>query len=238
MAAGGDSIQKDEQNLEFLVVCDDYPVFKTMASSIQRLQGRLNCAPSAMSARDYIARRKIDGIIVDMSVEGTVELLEGLRRGTSNKFSVVFAYVQTTKEAGSALHAGANFIVHGPMTEEKMFHTLRTAAPMMAAERKRYFRHPLTAPVVLKVDGKEAKATISNLSEGGMAVWCLSGCPSGSAVQFAFELPFGGSIEGKGEVAWVSSEGLIGIQFHVLQGNAQACLSEWLDRRDIDTATP
>jgi len=217
------------------VVCNDYPVFRTITGSIQKLQGRLNCAPSSISARDYISRRKIDGIIIDLGIEGALDLVHEVRKGNSNRFSVVFACVSTPEEATRAIQAGANFVVHRPLTEEKMYQTLNAAASMMTAERRRYFRYPLTVPVTLKFRSDEIRGTMSNLSEGGMAVWCPSEKQSGSAVHFSFDLPFGGLIHGKGEVAWINAEGLIGIKFHILQESAYADLSKWIERRELET---
>src|SRR5579864_2246559 len=54
--------------LEFLVVCNDSLLFSTVTEAIRAVRGRLNCAPSLVSARDYIARRKIDGIVIDMAL--------------------------------------------------------------------------------------------------------------------------------------------------------------------------
>ncbi len=216
------------------MVCNDYPVFRTITGSIQKLQGRMNCAPSTVSALDYVSRRKIDGIIIDLGIEGALELVDGVRKGNSNRFSVVFACVSNPEEATSAIQAGANFVVHRPLTEEKMFQTLNAAASMMSAERRRYFRYPMIVPVALKVGGAEVRATMSNLSEGGMAVWCLSEKRTGSDVNFSFELPFGGPIHGKGEVAWINAEGLIGIKFHILHESAYAHLSQWVKRRELE----
>jgi CheY-like chemotaxis protein len=233
--SGGDSSQLSPEGLEFLVVCNDYAVLKAITGSIQKLQGRLNCAPSAVSAKEYIARRKVDGIIIDMSVPGALELIRTVRKGSSNKLSIVFACPQTPAEAGSAIHAGANYVVHKPVTDEKMFQTLNTAAAMMVAEKRRYFRYPLMVPVELVLNSKEMRATMSNLSEGGMAVLCMANCPVGAHLQFSFELPFGGPIHGKGAISWANSEGLIGIQFTSLNESAYTHLSDWISRRELKT---
>ena len=219
------------------MVCNDYPVFRTITGSIQKLKGRMNCAPSTVSALDYVSRRKIDGIIIDLGIEGALELVDGVRKGNSNRFSVVFACVNNPEEATSAIQAGANFVVHRPLTEDKMFQTLNAAASMMSAERRRYFRYPMIVPVALKFGGGEVRATMSNLSEGGMAVWCLSEKRIGSDVNFSFELPFGGIIHGKGEVAWINAEGLIGVKFHILHESAYAHLSQWVKRRELEPAS-
>jgi hypothetical protein len=194
----------------------------------------MNCAPSTLSARDYISRRKIDGIIIDLNIEGALELVDGVRKGNSNRFSVVFACVRSPEEATSAIQAGANFVVHRPLTEEKMFQTLNAAAALMSSERRRYFRYALMVPVALKFGGVEMRATMSNLSEGGMAVCCLSEKQAGSDVNFSFNLPFGGVIHGKGEVAWINAEGLTGIKCHILHDNGHDSLSQWVKRRAFE----
>lgn len=224
-------VQSAQSELDFLVVCDDYPAFRTVTTAVRNINGKLSCAPSPASAKDYIARRKVDGIIVDLRVDGALELIEAVRRGSSNKFSVVFACVTCSSEATQALGAGANFLIHHPLNLAKVDQVFQSAASMMAAEKRRYFRYPLMVPVNLKTTSKETKVTMSNLSEGGMALWCLEPHQLGATVGFSFELPFGGSIQGKGEVAWVSSEGLVGVKFHHLAESAYKHLLAWLNRR-------
>ena len=214
------------------MVCNDYPVFKTITASVQRLQGRLNCAPSTSSAQDYITRRKIDGIIVDMGVPGALNLMDSVRKGASNRFSVVFACVCSSEEASGALQAGANFIVHKPFTEEKIYQTLNTASAMMYAEHRRYFRYELVVQVTLIMEAQQTKATMSNLSEGGMSLWSVTSYARGSTVQFKFELPFSGPVSGKGEISWTSAEGLLGVKFHMLYENSYRHLANWISRRE------
>jgi hypothetical protein len=64
-----------------------------------------------------------------------------------------------------------------------------------------------------------------------MAIWSLYYHPPGSAIQFAFEIPFGGLIRGDGEVTWTSPDGLAGVRFRNLSDQASAHLSAWIARR-------
>jgi hypothetical protein len=57
---------------EFLVVCADSNVFRAVAAAVRKVKGRLNCAPAISSARDYLARRKVDGIVVDLRLDGQI----------------------------------------------------------------------------------------------------------------------------------------------------------------------
>ena len=221
----------DAHGLDFLVVCDDYPALRAITKAVTDSSGKLSCAPSPSSALEYIARRKLDGIIVDLRVKGALELISAVRHGKSNKHSVVFACVTSSSDVTLALSAGANFVVHHPFTAEKMAQLFQSAAPLMAAEKRRYFRYPLVAPVSLKAHAKDFRGTMSNLSEGGMSVWCPELQQLGATISFSFDLPFGGTIEGRGEVTWVNTEGLVGIKFHSLAEGAYQHLKSWLDRR-------
>jgi hypothetical protein len=108
---------------------------------------------------------------------------------------------------------------------------------MMVAEKRRFFRYPLMVPVQFTMNGREMEGTMTNLSEGGMAVWCLQDAPLGAPMQFSFELPFGGLIQGRGEIAWSTTDGTVGIKFHILQDQAYTHLSGWLGRRGLQVSS-
>jgi DNA-binding NarL/FixJ family response regulator len=227
-------VHNESKGLDFLVVCDDYQVLKAASEWINKAGGRINCAPDVATAKTYICRRKMDGVVLDMRMAGAQELIAMIRSGSSNKFSVVFACVDT-QEVATIIRAGANFILHSPWTEDKFVQAFNAAAPLMIAEKRRYFRHPLMVAVSLNVGGKQSTATMTNLSENGMAIWCLNQYSEGTSLRFSFELPFGGTIDGTGFVAWASQDGLMGIRFHGLHQSASVHLSRWLTRRDLQT---
>jgi len=216
---------------EFLVVSSDISVFKTVAAAIRQVKGRLNCAPIAASARDYVARRKVDGIIIDMTLPGALELIGRVRGVGPNRFSVVFACMGAKPESQFAIRAGANFVMHRPLSPDKIARIFTLAATLMGSEKRRYFRYPLMVPVELKMKERAVESTMSNLSEGGMAIWSLYYHAPGSALEFAFELPIGGLIRGKGEVAWTNADGLAGVKFDILPDQAYSFLSAWISQR-------
>ncbi|HEY6309101.1 MAG TPA: PilZ domain-containing protein [Candidatus Angelobacter sp.] len=218
--------------LEFLVVCKDNPVFQSVAAAIHQVKGRLNCAPSAATARDYVSWRKVDGIVIDMNLPGAVEVIRRVRGGNPNRFSAVFACIGSSPETQVAIGAGANFVLHRPLLPDKIARVLAAAADMMVAEKRHHLRYPLMVPVELRMKEREVESTMSNLSEGGMAIWSLYYYRPGSAIQFAFEIPFGGLVRGDGEVAWTNADGLAGIKFRSLCDQASAHLSAWIARRN------
>ncbi|HEX7289306.1 MAG TPA: PilZ domain-containing protein [Candidatus Angelobacter sp.] len=221
---------------EFLVVCCDQTLFRALATAIRQVNGRLNCAASTASAGCYIARRKVDGIVIDMNIPGALELVQRARAASASRGSVIFACMGANTEAQSALRAGANFVIHKPLLPDRIAHMFSVAAGMMAAEKRRYHRYALMVPVELKVNGRDMESTMSNLSEGGMAIWSLHYHPQGSKVKFSFELPFGGAIQGSGEITWINQDGLAGVKFNILRDQAYSDLAGWISGRESKPA--
>ncbi len=217
-----------ELELEFLAVCSDYPVLKTVTSAIQKLGGHLHCVPSIATATDYIDRRKMDGIVIDTALDGALNLVQFIRDGRSNRQSCIFACVDQRKDASTVITAGANFVFYKPLVEETLLQILQAAAPMMEAERRRYFRYEIAALVSLSVRGKEHKAVLSNLSETGMAIRSLDTFPANAAVDFSFELPRGPLVKGRGQIMWSNKAGNAGIKFHFLSEAGHNELPQWL----------
>jgi CheY-like chemotaxis protein len=224
--------------LEFLVVCNDSNVFRILDTVIQDVRGRLNCAPSAESAMNYLARRKADGIVIDMRIPGALDLVVRVRTASSNRFSIVFACIGSAQDAKIALQAGANFVLNEPLETAAVAESFKAALAMMSAERRRFLRYALMLPVVLKLNGATEDGTMANLSEGGMAIWNLRHHVPATILNFGFTLPFGGLIEGKAEIAWTNGEGTTGIRFHILPDQAYTHLFKWLTRRDRPTFRP
>jgi DNA-binding NarL/FixJ family response regulator len=224
-------------NPEFLVICSDHSLFKTVSAAIRLVNGRMNCAGRISPARNYITRRKVDGIVIDMGLPGALDLITQLRRGSSNRSTVVFACMGSTPENQFAIRAGANFVLHRPLLPEKVAHIFTVAAGMMVSEKRRYFRYPLMVPVEMTMKERQVESTMSNLSEGGMAIWSLYYHAPGTPVQFAFEVPFGGIVRGRGEVAWTNADGLAGIRFNIMNDYAYTQFSTWITRRNGTPAT-
>jgi hypothetical protein len=218
---------------EFLVVCSDRSVFKPVAGAIRQVNGRLNCASRTPAALDYLLRRKIDGIIIDMNLDCALDFIRRVRAGAGNRNSVVFACMGVLPETQHAFSAGANFVIHRPLVSDRMAHMFTVARGMMTSEKRRFFRHPLMVPVELTVKGRQSECTLSNLSEGGMAIWSLQYYPPGTALDFTFALPFGAQIHGTGEIAWTSEDGLAGVKFNILSDRVYTYLSDWIMRRDF-----
>ena len=131
----------------------------------------------------------------------------------------------------AALQAGTNFVLKEPLQSAAVAESFKAASRMMVFERRRFFRYPLMLPVELKLDGVDKEGTMTDLSEGGMAIWSLNTHAPGTALEFSFTLPFGGTIQGQGKIAWTETDGSSGVSFHLLPDHAYVHLFSWLSRR-------
>ena len=218
--------------LEFVLVSSDYTLMNAVSGGVKKHGGKFILVPSAEAARDCVNRRKIDGIFVDMEVPGALGVMEGIRKGASNNKVVIFACVTNTKQNTLTLSAGANFLLRKPLSEESVALHITIAKELLERERRRYFRHAAALPVVLK-DGEAVQhARISNLSEGGMAVRTAKPPRHAAVIDFSFELASGATVSGKGQVAWINSEGQAGIVLQVFHGKTREHLEAWLTAQE------
>jgi CheY-like chemotaxis protein len=225
------SKQSSQSPWEFLIVCRDARCHTVLTSAIHELQGIATTTADTIAALAYVTRRKLDGIFVDMRIDGALSLIGSIRRGTSNRFAAVFACAGEHEDASRLLNAGANFVVHKPVDRDEIATVLNSASQMIETERQRYLRHQLSLRVTLKTAAGEQKAMTSNISRGGMAVRCMQSLDPGSAIHFVLELPIGRPIRGRGEVAWANTDGQMGIRFYLVGEEVKTTLWQWMEQR-------
>ena len=218
--------------LEFVLVSNDYATVNAVSGGVKKHEAKFILAPTAEVARDCLNRRKIDGVFVDLEVPEALAVIEGIRKGASNDKAVIFACVADAKDNTLALSAGANFLLRKPLNVDSIAVHITIAKELMTRERRRYFRHAVNLPVVLKEGEVEQHGRMTNLSEGGMAVRTAKGLGRSSVMDFAFDLPQGTSVRGKGHVAWTNTEGMVGIILQIFHGKGREHLETWLTTQE------
>jgi len=224
----------EQTRWEFLVVGSDIGAYKTITRSLAKINPVVDYTSGIATAKAFIERRKIDGIFLDMELEGALELVQNVRQGGSNRFTVIFACVRAAEDAAHLLGGGVNYVMYKPILATAVLDALDSASTKIAAERKRYLRYQLTVPVRIRSHEQEQKAITANVSRGGMAVRCQHVYEPGSSIQFTFDVP-GAVIDGRGEVAWANTEGFMGIKFFLLGEQNKNALSTWLDKQPFPT---
>lgn len=228
----------EQARWEFLVVCGDPRLSSTLTLAVHDFGGIAHYAGDTTAAMAYLSRRKLDGIFVDMRTDGALALLSSLRRGSSNRFAVVFVCALAYEDSSRLLNAGANFVLHKPLDRDELGSVLESSIPLMIGERQRYMRHQLALPVVLRTNGTEQKAMTANISRGGMAVLGVEAFAPGSPVNFTLQLPVGEPVQGRGEVAWSKTDGAMGIRFYLMGEEVKKTLWNWMEQRSGSGPSP
>ena len=218
--------------LDFVLVSNDYTTMSAISKGIKKFGARFVLVPTAHDARECLGRRKIDGVFVDMEVPGALGLVESIRKGTSNSKAVIFACGASAKESTATLSAGANFLLRKPLNEENVTVHLTIAKDLLVREQRRYFRHTVSLPVVLKDGEVELQARMTNLSGGGMAIRSAKPLKHSAVLDFEFELALGARVSGKGQVAWTNADGMAGINIQTLRGKGKEHLDAWLAAKE------
>jgi c-di-GMP-binding flagellar brake protein YcgR len=159
-------------------------------------------------------------------------VLEGLRKAPSNSNSVTFAILNGTTTTQQAFQMGANFVLQKPISTLNATRCFSAALNFMIREQRRYFRHPVELPTTfVSGEGQKLKATITNISEGGMAIFFRGKFPLGS-VSANFKLTGAATVlEPKVQVAWMDDSGRAGLRFVDLPKDSRAQLDHWLTER-------
>ncbi len=216
--------------LESLLLSRDAEVIRVLQPALEKLSIEVEVCHGVRSGHEIIRTEKFDAIIVDCDdLEGGLRVLEGLRKASSNKNSVTFAILNGTTTTQQAFKMGVNFVLQKPISTLNATRCFSAALNFMIREQRRYFRHPVEIPATLgSGEGQKMKATITNISEGGMAIFFRGKFPSGG-VSANFKLPgVATPLEPKVQLAWMDDSGRAGLQFFDLAKDLREQLDQWL----------
>jgi len=182
-------------------------------------------------AAGRLAAQKFDEVIVDFDQpEAAALVLRNATHPARGNGLVIVALISDESKVRSVFGAGAHFALNKPILLEQAKGCLRAATAMLKRERRRAFRVPVQASVVLSVAGtNEIEGILLDLSESGMDVLAAQPlCPS-VVVSFRFTLPGGSAeIEAQGQVSWATPNGQSGVRFLDMPETQSAILKEWL----------
>lgn len=227
--------------LESLLLSRDPQVIRVLRPTLEKLAVEVEVCRGARSGNEILCSEKFDAIIVDCDdLQGGLEVLGSLRKGTSNKNSVTFAILNGTTTTQQAFQLGANFVLQKPISLVNATRCFSAALDFMARERRRYFRHPVETPVTIVYgQGQELKATTTNISEGGMAVQFKGKLDKGKISKVIFTLPGTNAVmEPKAEVSWADGAGRAGIRFLEVPQSSREHLEAWLNRQVVKPEKP
>ena len=217
--------------LESLLLSRDPEVIRVVQPALEKLSIDVEVCRGVNSGQEILRTERFDAIIVDCDdLKGALGVLEGLRKSVSNKNSATFAIVNGNTTTQQAFKMGANFVLQKPISALNAKRCFSAAVNFMMRERRRYFRHPVEMPATLSFgEGQKMKVTVTNLSEGGMAIFFRGPLPKGRVSTVSFNLPGAASaLEPKVQVAWMDESGHAGLRFIDVSKESRAQLDAWL----------
>lgn len=215
-----------------LLVSADPATIQQVSHALQELSISPDVCQEVPTAVGLLNRRKFDAVIVDLQLgEQSGLILDEVHLSPSNRTAVTFAIGGSDAE-GTAFQKRSEFVFERPLSTQSIRDTLRPAYGLILRERRRYFRCPISIPVViLRRTMPEVRCHSLNISEGGMAVSTFVPLIAGEEVQVQFTLP-GHDVpfSAESKVCWWKT-GHLGVHFVSLSQEHKSELQGWLSRR-------
>ena len=215
-----------------MVVSRDWPEVSVLECILSGLHIGVDVEPEPERARAKLAKSKIDALIVDCDLEGTTSFLSGLGDGMN---TVPLVIISGPSSRGQLRDTDATFVFEKPISVEQAVHTLSAARNLIVDGRLRYHRHCLDIPAYI-IRGKKGrlKATLLNLSQGGVAIRTHRPVALAGTLNISFTLP-GSKLKLKmqGRAVW-NRQGNTGVRFVKPSRRAQRDLQLWLAQRYLN----
>jgi len=218
--------------LSSMIVSRDWQEVSVLECILGGMEIGVDVEPRPAKARAKLAASKFDALIIDCDLDGTDEVLEGLRV-RPNQPAMPVAFMARPHGFSKLKETGPAFMLQKPISVEEAVHTLSAARNTMVGGRLRYHRASLNLPIVLECGPRSRVETeLRNLSQGGVGIRAKRPVPIASTLQVNFALP--GSplpLTIRGEVVWNDGEGNAGIKFVAIKERAKKDLQLWLERQ-------
>ncbi|MGH9500415.1 MAG: PilZ domain-containing protein [Terriglobales bacterium] len=215
--------------LSSLLVSRDWSEVSVLECILGGLHIGVDVEPEPTRARAKLARTKVDALIVDCDLAGTADFLHELNEGLS---TVPLVIIGSANGRNHYTESDATFVFEKPISVEQAVHTLSAARNLILDGRLRYHRHSLDIPVYVSLAPKKrVKASLLNLSQGGVAVRPCRPTPIDGWVRVDFALPGAKApFKVQGEVVW-NKQGNSGIRFADMSRRMTRDLQLWLARQ-------
>lgn len=218
-------------NLSSLLVCVDQASVEVLKNVLEELGIQVEFCTDAVRGAVRLAQERFDLIIIDCETQADVtSLLQESRSSRLNETTLAVAVVAGQENIREMFSLGVNFVLYKPVSYDRALSTLRAAQSVLFRDKRRKARAPVHAKATIDYAGVEqAKATLVDLAEDGMAVNFGQKLPPTCKVYFQFQLPGQtASVRLSGQIVWQDWNGRAGIQFVDVPQTSRRILREWL----------
>lgn len=223
--------------LSSLLVCADEAARTLLQRVLEELDLQFELCPDPARATVRLVQERFDLIVLDCDEQNdVVALLKDGRNSRTNESSMAVVVVSGQESIREMFALGVNFVLYRPLSYERALSTLRAAQTVLRRDKRRKVRTAVhTHAMVDYADVAQARATLVDLAEDGMAVNFGKKLPPTSKVYFQFQLPGQRStVRLSGQVMWQDWNGRAGVQFADVPQASRRLLQDWLKEHLAD----
>jgi ActR/RegA family two-component response regulator len=216
-----------------LLVSADPVAIQQLGHALQELSITPDVCREVPAAVGLLNRRKFEAVMVDLQLgEQSGLILDEVHLSSSNRTAVTFGIGDTDAAGTAAFRQKSQFIFERPLTTESIHKTLKPAYSLILRERRRYFRYPVSIPVIIQRESKrEVRCNSVNISGGGMALSTQVPLVPGENVRVQFTLPdHEAPILAESTICW-SKTGHLGVRFASISEEHTSELQTWLSQK-------
>jgi diguanylate cyclase (GGDEF)-like protein/PAS domain S-box-containing protein len=220
-----------------LLVSADPATIQQFSIALRELSISPDTCQDAARAELLLKRRKFDAVIVDLQLgEQSGLILDDVHLSASNKTAVSFGISNYDAEATAAFRKKSQFVFERPLSAQSIHKTLKPAYGLILRERRRYFRCPVSIPVIIRSETmQEVWCNSANISGGGMALSTQVPLLPGERVRVQFTLPdHAVPISAESTICW-SKTGNLGVRFVSISDEQKSVLQVWLSQKLEET---
>src|SRR5271165_5528493 len=233
----GDPRMLAGMTLSSLLVCVDEASVVVLKRVLEELGIQVELCKDAVRASVRLAQQHFDLIILDCETQADVtSLLNESRSSRMNDSTLAVAVVAGQENIREMFSLGVNFVLYKPVSYDRALSSLRAAQSVLYRDKRRKARAAVHTHATIDYAGVEqARATLVDLAEDGMAVNFGKKVPPTCKVYFQFQLPGQtASVRLSGQVVWQDWNGRAGIQFVDVPQASRRVLREWLNLNVAD----
>jgi PilZ domain len=216
-----------------LLVSADPVAIQQFSHALQELSISPDVCREIPAARWLIERRKFDAVIVDLQLgEQSGMILDEVHLSNSNRTAVTFGIGDNDAAGSAAFRKKSQFVFDRPLSAESIHKTLKPAFGLILRERRRYFRYPISLPVIIQRESRqEVRCNSVNISGGGMALSTQVPLVPGENVRIQFTLPDREApVLAESTICW-SKTGHLGVRFESISDEHKSELQAWLSQK-------
>ena len=216
-----------------LLVSADPVAIQQFSHALQELSITPDICREVPAAVGLLNRRKFEAVIVDLQLgDQSGLILDEVHLSTSNQTAVTFGIGDNDAAGTAAFRKKSQFVFERPLSAQSIHKTLKPAFGLILRERRRYFRYPVSMPVIIQRQSRqEIRCNSVNISGGGMALSTQVPLVPGENVRVQFTLPdHEAPMLAESTICW-SKTGHLGVHFESISDDHRSELQTWLSQK-------